>query len=363
LTSNYVIPNTRTVMPSMKVYVELINKIWDTRILTNNGSMVTRLEKELADRFSVGHAILVSNGTLALQLSIKALNFRGKILTTPFSYIATMNSIIWENCMPFFCDINEETFCVDPEALVAAIKGNEISGILLTNVFGNTGPLDSLLKIAKDNNLKIIFDSSHCFDVNYQSNSIFNYGDISTLSLHATKIFQTGEGGVIFTNDELVASKVKLLRNFGHSGTNDFSSVGINAKMSELHAALGLANLPSVSGHIESRKTIVENYRSKLNSTYKFQIFDLAIKENYAYSPILVKNQSTLLEILDIMEANRIECRRYFHPSLNTLKFISNSQKMSVSEDISSRILCLPLYAEMTSEENEKVINILNTFE
>lgn len=349
-------------MPPMEDYVALIKRIWDSRILTNNGTMLTALEKELTERFSVRHAILVSNGTLALQLAIQALNLEGKILTTPFSYIATVNSILWEKCTPVFCDINEETFCVDPETLTKSIRHNDVNGILLTNVFGNTGPIDSLIKVAHDNNLRIIFDSSHCFDVKYKNNSVFNYGDISTLSLHATKIFQTGEGGVVFTNNEMIASKIKLLRNFGHVGTNDFSMLGINAKMSEIHAAVGLANLPYISNHITSRKNIVENYRNNLNNSYRFQSFDVTIQQNYSYFPILVKNERRLIEIKDAMESNKIECRRYFFPSLNTLNFITHSQKMPVSENISSRILCLPLYPEMTVQENEKVINILNSF-
>jgi dTDP-4-amino-4,6-dideoxygalactose transaminase len=349
-------------MPSTEVYFELIDKIFDSRIITNNGLMVNTLEKELSDRFSVKHAVLVANGTLAIQLAIKALNLEGPIVTTPFSYIATLNSILWEKCTPIFCDIDEKTFCVNPESLVKVITDNNVNGIILTNVFGNPASIDKIVKVAQNNNLKVIFDSSHCFDVKFNNHSVFNFGDISTLSLHATKIFQTGEGGVVFTNDDLIASRIKLLRNFGHIGTNDFSTVGINAKMSEIHAALGLANLANIADHIKLRKNIVENYINNLNGSYEFQIFDNNIKQNYSYFPILVKNERKLLEIKRVMESNGVECRRYFYPSLNTLKFIAKSQKMPVSEEISSRILCLPLYPDMTLEENERVINILNSF-
>jgi dTDP-4-amino-4,6-dideoxygalactose transaminase len=362
MTNNYLIPNTKTVMPPMDNYARLIHDVWNSRIVTNNGPMLISLENELAERFSVKHAMLISNGTLALQLSIRALNLKGNILTTPFTYIATLNSILWENCSPIFCDIDENTFCINPETVTEAIGNNDISGILLTNVFGNPGSIDNLVKVAKDNNLKIIFDSSHCFDVKFDNNSVFNYGNISTLSLHATKIFQTGEGGAVFTNDDLIASRIKLLRNFGHTGTNDFSTLGINAKMSELHAALGLANLPYISNHINARKNIVENYENQLNHSYRFQKFEKKVQRNYSYFPIIVRSETRLLEIKDVMEANRIECRRYFYPSLNTLKFIEKGRNMPVSEDISSRILCLPLYPEMTPEDNNKVINILNSF-
>ena len=363
MTNNYLIPNTKTVMPPMDNYARLIHDIWNSRIVTNNGPMLISLENELAERFSVKHAMLISNGTLALQLSIRALNLKGNILTTPFTYIATLNSILWENCSPIFCDIDENTFCVNPETVTEAIGNNDISGILLTNVFGNPGSIDDLVKVAKVNNLKIIFDSSHCFDVKFDNNSVFNYGNISTLSLHATKIFQTGEGGAVFTNDDLIASRIKLLRNFGHTGTNDFSTVGINAKMSELHAALGLTNLPYISNHINARKNIVKNYENQLNHSYRFQKFEKKVQRNYSYFPIIVRSETRLLEIKDVMEANRIECRRYFYPSLNTLKFIEKGRSMPVSEDISSRILCLPLYPEMTPEDNNKVINILNSFD
>lgn len=361
MTSNYLIPNTRTVLPPKEVYFDLIENIWNSRVITNNGVMVTALEKKLEERFSVKHALLVSNGTIALQLGIKALHLTGKILTTPFSYIATLNSILWENCSPIFCDIDEDTFCVGIENLRKVVKNNEISGILLTNVFGNPGSIDYIVKFAKDNNLKIIFDSSHCFDVEFNDHSIFNFGDVSTLSLHATKIFQTGEGGAIFTNDDLIATRIKLLRNFGHAGPNHFSSIGINGKMSEIHAALGLANLPNVTGHIQSRKSIVENYRNQINNCYRFQFFEQSVKQNYSYFPVIVKNEDTLLKIKEIMEINRIECRRYFYPSLNSVDFMSFNQPMPVSEDISSRVLCLPLYPEMTPIENDKVINILNS--
>ena len=356
---DYRIPNNRPMLPNLHDYVNRLKEIWEKNVLTNNGDNVKRLEIELKERFEVKNVILVANGTSALQLAIKSIGLKGNVLTTPFSYIATLNSILWEACNPIFCDIDSDSFCVSPTTIEKNIDIYKPSGIILTNVFGNTQSIEMICDIAHANNVKVIFDSSHCFDVKVRDSSIFNFGDLSTLSLHATKIFSTIEGGAIFTKNDELADRLKLLRNFGHSGPNEFKLPGINSKLSELHAAFGLVNLSRVTNNIENRKKIVNNYILNLSNNYKIQEFKPELTRNYSYFPIVTKNEKQVLKILSIMEESKIELRRYFYPSLNLLDFNFVSDPMPISEQISSRILCLPLFSEMTIKESDEVIDIL----
>ena len=311
------------------------------------------LENKIKEKFQVSNIILTTNGTLPLQIAIKTLQLNGEIITTPFSYIATTSSIIWEGCTPVFSDIDKDTFNINPDLIEAKIT-NKTVAIIATHVFGNTCEIEKIQDIADKHNLKVIYDAAHCFGTAYKEKSIFEYGDASTCSFHATKIFHTGEGGAIFTSNDDLHKELYYHHNFGHKGKEDFHGLGINAKMSELQAALGLTVLPYFDKILEKRKTLYRVYQSELKEAVKYQKINTNTDYNYSYMPIIFNSEEGLLNCIKALNKSNIFPRRYFHPSLNTIDFV-NGNKMPVSEAISKTILCLPLYYNLKKED---VINI-----
>jgi dTDP-4-amino-4,6-dideoxygalactose transaminase len=348
---------TKSFLPELSVYTKYLERIWETSHLTNDGPLLKELEYKLAEYLDVENFFFVTNGTIALQLAIKALSLQGEIITTPFSYCATSNSIIWENCQPIFADINDRSLTVE-SANLEKIISDKTSAILTTHVYGNAGDIELQEKIAKQYNIPLIFDGAHAFGVKYKGKSIFNYGDISTCSFHATKIFHTVEGGAVMTSNSSLASKIRELRSFGHKG-DEYFSAGINGKNSEFHAAMGLANLEEFEKIKSHRKWASQLYDEKLCSSIHRYEFNTDIERNYSYYPIILSSEPQLLELLLDLNQHQIFPRRYFYPSLNTIKFIEG-QKCPISEDISSRILCLPLSAEITEEEISNVCHLIN---
>jgi len=348
---------TKSFLPELKTYTKYLEKIWKTSHLTNDGPLVLELEAKLAEFLEVDNFYFVSNGTIALQLVIKALELNGEIITTPFSYCATSNSIIWENCQPIFADISPSSLTVESNNIKSKITNNS-QAILTTHVYGNAGDLELQEQLAKEANLPLIFDGAHAFGVKYKGQSIFNYGDISTCSFHATKIFHTIEGGAVMTNNAKLASKIKELRSFGHKG-DEYFSAGINGKNSEFHAAMGLANFEHFGEIKNHRKWASEYYDQHLNASIETIKFNPLIEKNYSYYPILFSSENYLLEVISNLNKHQIYPRRYFYPSLNTLKFI-DYQHCPISEDIAARILCLPLSAEINVSELSKVCQIIN---
>ena len=324
-------------------------------------STLKELEQKLKKYLKVKHLFFVSNGTIALQIAIKALDLKREIITTPFSYIATTSSIVWENCTPVFADIDPYHLTINPDEIINKIT-SRTSAILATHVYGNPCDIEAIKKIADKNNLKIIYDAAHSFGVKYNNASLLAYGDIATLSLHATKLFHTGEGGAIITNDDDLAHRISYMRNFGHHGEEDFWGLGINGKNSELHATLGLAILPYLSQIMNARKTISQNYDKlieKSNNLIKPALRENT-KYNYAYYPVLFKNEKILLKVKQSLNNNGIYPRRYFYPSLNLINYLySGKTKMRNSEDISNRILCLPLYHSLTKSDQKRIIKII----
>ena len=303
----------------------------------------------------------MNNGTIPIQIALKILGGNGEIITTPFSYVATTSSIIWENCVPVYVDIHPEFLTIDENKIEAAIT-SKTRAILATHVFGNPCNVVLIEKIAKKHNLKVIYDAAHCFGVKYNEKSIFDYGDVSTCSFHATKLFHTGEGGAIFCNNEELQKKLFYSHNFGHNGPLDFYGLGINGKISELQAAMGLSVFPYIDAIIADRKKIVNYYLNNLNfGTLK----TIKIRENtiwnYSYFPIIFETEEILLQIQKVLNEKNIYPRRYFYPSLNTLKF-TNKVKMPISESISSRILCLPLYFGLSENDLSIIVSIINDF-
>ncbi len=353
------IPVTKTFLPPLEEYQQHLKEIWNSNQVANGGKLLFDLQRELKGFLGVDNMILTANGTLPLQIALKVLGEKGEVITTPFSYVATTSTIVWENCIPVFVDIHPEFLTIDETKIEAAIT-DKTTTILATHVFGNPCNVEQIEIIAKKHNLKVIYDAAHCFGVKYNGESLFNYGDISTCSFHATKIFHTGEGGAMFCKDEDLYKKLFYSHNFGHKGEEDFHGLGINAKMSELQAAMGLAVLPYVENLINNRKIIIENYDCLLNFEKLRKITIRKQSEwNYSYYPVIFENEEKLLMVQKALNNKKIYPRRYFYPSLNNLNYVA-FQEMKISEDISNSILCLPLFTGIRKSEVEIISGIIN---
>jgi dTDP-4-amino-4,6-dideoxygalactose transaminase len=358
--NNKKITVTKTFLPPKEDYDLLLDKVWDNQWVTNHGPLVTEFENKLKEYLDVKHLFFVTNGTIALQIAIKALELKGEIITTPFSYVATTSSIVWEGAKPVFADINKKNFNIDSTKIESKIT-KDTSGIIATHVFGNPCDVEHILEIADKNNLKTIFDAAHSFDVKFKNNSILNYGDISTLSFHATKIFHSVEGGAIITNNDDLAEKISYLRNFGHNGEEEFHGLGINGKNSELHAAMGLCNLEHIAKIIVDRKRISNIYKENLDETnISFQEINNSTEYNYSYFPVVLKSEKQLETVMLYLNKENIFPRRYFYPSLNKLPYLEKSILVN-SEFVSKRILCLPSYYKLSEEIIIKICKIINT--
>lgn len=356
--SNEIINVTKTYLPPFEEFSKLLQRSWQTRWVTNQGPLAEELELKLKEYLGVKHLLLVSNGTLALQLAIKALDLKGEIITTPFSYVATATSIMWENCSPVFCDINEKDFCIDAGKIESLITENT-SAILPTHVYGFPCDTSAIMEIAEKYDLKVIYDGAHAFGVRTEGKSLLNFGDISAVSFHATKLFHTIEGGAVITADDDLAEKLFLYRAFGHKD-DEYISIGINARNSELHAAVGLCNLKRVDQFILSRKELNSLYRENLiHKDIKLPAIPEDITYNYSYFPVLLKSEEALLRIREGLSKHGINTRRYFYPSLNTLDYLNPSQ-CRVSEDLASRVLCLPMYQELSKDEVVRICEHLS---
>ncbi len=350
---------TKTFLPPLDEYQNQLQRIWKNEWLTNRGELVVELEEKLIKYLSVSNIILMNNGTIPIQIAMKLLGKQGEIITTPFSYVATSAAIIWENCTPVFVDINPEYLSIDENKIEQAIT-SKTTCILATHVFGNPCNIEAIENIAKKHNLKVIYDAAHAFGVTYNNQSIFQYGDVSTCSFHATKLFHTGEGGAVFCQDDELFKQFFYSHNFGHNGPLDFHGLGINGKISELQGAMGLSVLPYMDKIISARKNTVEFYLKNLNEQH---LVFMKIRENtnwnYSYFPVVFKSEEALLKVQSNLNSSLIYPRRYFYPSLNTIKYV-NGCKMEVSEDISKRILCLPLYHELSEDILINITNIIN---
>ena len=352
------IPVTKPFLPKIGEFEEYVNSIWERKWLTNNGPLVNELELKLKKYLNINHLLYVSNGTIALQFAIKALGLSGEIITTPFSFVATTNSIIWEGCTPVFVDIDAETFNIDPQKIEQAIT-TKTTAILATHVYGNPCNIEAIQEIAEKNNLKVIYDAAHCFGTMYKNRSIFEYGDISTTSFHATKLFHTIEGGAVFTKCPELLKKMASMRNFGHQGPDGFSEVGINGKNCEFHAAMGLCNLKQIDEILDKRRLLSYYYWRKLSKLKaKYPKLNESLDYNYAYFPVLFDDEKLMHKCLKALENEKIYCRRYFYPSLSTLPFVSPSH-MPVCESVANRILCLPLYHTLTSSDLDLITRVI----
>ncbi|MFM7852971.1 MAG: DegT/DnrJ/EryC1/StrS family aminotransferase [Flammeovirgaceae bacterium] len=348
---------TKAFLPPIDEYKKYLDGIWDRVHLTNHGPLVNELEEKLKKYLDVKHFFFINNGTIALQLAIKALGLKGEIITTPFSYVATTSSIVWENAKPIFVDIDEKTLTIDPKRIEGAIT-SKTSAILATHVYGIPCNVYAISNIATKYNLKVVYDAAHAFGVKYKGKSVLNYGDISTMSFHATKLFHTVEGGGVATNDDAVAHRISYMRNFGHKGQEEFWGLGINGKNSEFHAAMGLTNLPYIEDILERRKELFETYNQffqEYGISFQRPFSSEDTQYNFAYYPVIFETEQQLLVAKDSLNAYHIYPRRYFYPSLDTLPYVNRSADLGIADSISKKVMCLPLYYEL-SKENIKII-------
>lgn len=352
---------TQPSLPPLNEYVRILEGVWERGILTHNGPMVQQLEKELMAYLNVKNLVAVTNGTIAIQLAIRALDLKGEIITTPFTWIATVSAIIWEKCTPVFVDADPDTFNIDPQKIEEKIT-DKTSAILPVHVFSNPCDVNAIQKIADKYDLKVIYDAAHAMCVNYNGKSILEYGDISATSFHATKIFQSGEGGACITNDHQLFERLRRLRFFGHDEKKDIVDEGINGKMTEIHASLGLASLKWLDDVLRDRREKYELYMDLLSKSgfIKFQKFQ-PDSYNYSYMPVLFEDEKQMLAAADKLNNHNIYPRRYFYPALNTIKYLSIDDNFPVAEDLASRILCLPLFYTLKKKDIEYICRLIKS--
>lgn len=349
---------TKTYLPPIEEYQSYLQSIWDRVWVTNNGELVIELEQKLKAHLGLKNLWFTNNGTIPLQMSLKSLEITGEVITTPFSYVATCNAIIWEDCKPIFVDINANDFCINADLIENAITP-KTQAIMATHVYGFPCDVDKIEQIAKKHNLKVIYDGAHAFGVKFNNQSLLSFGDISTCSFHATKVFHTVEGGAIIVNDDALNEKTFWQRQFGHKG-DEYRMVGVNAKNSELHAAMGLCNLPKVNEIIAYRKMVFDWYDQSLNFDKLFKPYTtFQIEYNYAYYPVVFESESVLLNVVKALNEKSIFPRRYFFPALNTLSFVDGAH-CPVAEDFSLRVLSLPLFVGIEQSQVKQIVEIIN---
>ncbi len=359
---------TRPSLPPLNEFIPYLEKIWESKILTNNGPFHQQFEKELADYLGVKYLSLFANGTLALVTALQALRITGEVITTPFSFVATTHALWWNNIKPVFVDIEPEYFTLDPGKIESAITP-QTTAIMPVHVYGNPCRIDEIQKIADTYNLKVIYDAAHSFGVSIKGNSILNYGDMSILSFHATKTFNTIEGGAIICPDEKTKKRVDFLKNFGFADEVTVIEPGINAKMNELQAAYGLVQLKHVNEYFSKRKTISDLYRDKLTGIEGIRFLDDidGIHHSYTYFPVLIDVETykeTRDEVYERLKRNNIYGRRYFYPLISQFPTYrglpsANKENLPVATKIAEQVICLPLYPDLGKDTVELICKAL----
>ena len=350
---------TKTFLPPIEEYQGYVKKIWGTNKLTNQGSLLAELENKLKTYLKVKNIHFVSNGTMALQLALDALGIKdGEVITTPFSYVATTSSILWQRCTPVFVDIEPRNFCIDVNKIEKSITP-KTKAIMAVHVFGHPCDVEKIRQIASKHNLKVIYDGAHAFGVKRKGKSLLNHGDISVCSFHATKLFHTVEGGACIVRDRKISDRLELAKRFGHNRDEHYQ-LGINAKNSELHAAMGLCNLKYVKKIIKERKRISDLYDELLGEKITRPVSQKGLEYNYSHYPVVLESEKQLLSVFKTLKKENIYPRRYFYPSLNTLPYLKKRQSCPISENISPRIACLPVYLGLKRESVEKIAYIIN---
>lgn len=358
---------TKPFLPPLDEFLPYLKSIWESKWLTNQGKYHYQFETELADYLGVKYVSLFCNGTLALITALQALRITGEVITTPYSFVATTHALWWNNIKPVFVDIEMDTFNLDSTKIESAITP-KTTAILPVHVYGYPCNVDNIKMIAETYGLKVIYDACHAFGVKINEESVLNYGDLSVLSFHATKVFNTFEGGAIICNDEVMKKRIDFLKNFGFAGETTVVAPGINAKMSEFNAALGLLQLKYVNESIKKRKIIADNYRVNLKNIKGIKCFDdiKGVEHSYSYFPILIEENYPLKrdEIYEKLKEHSVYTRRYFYPLISEFPAYKNLESskpdnLPRAHIIAKQILCLPIYPDLEIEVIKKIINIL----
>jgi dTDP-4-amino-4,6-dideoxygalactose transaminase len=349
---------TKTYLGDIDKFKTYVEGIYARGWLTNHGPLVGELEERLKDYLGVKHIILTNNGTLALQVAYRALNLSGSAVTTPFSFVATSSSLQWEGIRPLFADIDANTWNISPEHIESRIE-SDTTAIVGTHVFGNPCAVERIEEIALKHKLKVVYDGAHAFAVRHAGQSVLNWGDVSTLSFHATKLFHTIEGGAIITNDDEIAKRAFLLCNFGIADVDKIDGIGINAKLNEFSAAMGLCILDDIENILEERAEIAYRYTSRLENYLDLQQPQADSQLNHSYYPIGLRDEQQLLRVRTALNHRDINPRRYFYPSLDTLEYLQPQVPQVESRSLAERVLCLPIYPGLQKSDQDKVINTL----
>ncbi|MGA4494155.1 DegT/DnrJ/EryC1/StrS family aminotransferase [Vreelandella venusta] len=364
--SSYV-PVTKPFFPNRERLNEYLDGIYDRQWLTNNGQLVQELTQRLEAYLGVENLLLVANGTLALQIAYRALGVSDarsdqhpEAITTPFTFIATASSLKWDGIEPVFADIDPDTWCLNPTNIEAAITPNT-RAIIPVHVFGNACDVESIGAIAQKYKLKVIYDASHAFGVNYKGESLLKHGDAATLSFHATKLFHTGEGGAIIFKRKEDLERAKKMINFGITGPESIEELGINAKMNELQAAMGLCVLDEMDDNLKARAAVWHRYEQALSQSLQLQAKPEALDYNYAYFPVVFDSEEQAVRVAAMLKENGVLARRYFYPSLESVECLGAEAVQPVSKDIASRILCLPIFCQLAEDDQKNIINLIET--
>lgn len=359
---------TQSSMPSFEEYVEEIRTIWDSKWLTNMGPKHQELEQKIKEQMQTENVELLVNGHMALELSLQALNLKGEVITTPFTFVSTVHAITRNGLTPVFCDINSNDFTINVAEIERHIT-EKTCAIMPVHVYGNICNIEEIDRIAQKYNLKVIYDAAHCFGEEYNGINVGNYGDVSCYSFHATKVFQTIEGGAVCYRDKKFGEALRRLKNFGIDGER-IVAIGCNAKMNEFAAAMGLCNLKHLDKEILKRKLVYERYSENLNkiSGIVTRSIQKKVKSNYAYYPIIIDKNSyghTRDELYSYLEQNGIHSRKYFYPAINDSEAYNgmcNSKMTPVAHSISEQVLTLPLYADLPMESVDRICELIIQF-
>lgn len=359
------IPVTKPYLPSREKLDQYIDGIYERQWLTNNGQLVRELTRRLEEYLGVENLLLVANGTLALQIAYRALGVSDarpeqhpEAITSPFTFVATASSLKWDGVEPVFADIDPETWCIDPANIKQAITPNT-RALVPVHVFGNACNVESIDALAKEHGLSVIYDASHAFGVKYKGESLLTYGDAATLSFHATKLFHTGEGGAIVFKRKDDFERAQKMINFGITGPETIDELGINAKMNELQAALGLCVLDEMDENLAARGSVWREYERALTNRVQFQKKSEDVVYNFAYFPAVFESETQAKKVAAALKESEVLVRRYFYPSLDSVKCLGEYPIQPASRDIASRVLCLPMFGDLDKAEQRKIINII----
>ena len=357
---------TRSSMPTLDEYVEEIRPIWDSHWLTNMGVKHKELQENLSRYLGVEHVDLLTNGHMALELTLQAMNLQGEVITTPFTFASTTHAIVRNGLTPVFCDIDPETYCMDVRKIEKLIT-DRTCAIMPVHVYGNVCNTEEIERLANKYELKVVYDAAHAFGETYKGKGIGSYGDASCFSFHATKVFNTIEGGAVCFRDKQLGTKLYELKNFGIHGPEEVSAVGANAKMNEFCAAMGLCNLRHIGEEIAKRKAVAERYWERLGDVDGIQLncVQKDVQSNYAYFPVVFEEKlfgASRGEVFDKLAENGIGARKYFYPLTNTFECFHGKYdvtKTPIALHISKRVLTLPMYADLSLKDVDRICDIV----